>query len=119
MHNVQDCSCRELHSVQCEGMNLPDTFKRDQAAYVDARAQYSEICRQSEASREVALSLRQIRFAAFDKKIEAAENLLMCVQGLYRTHLNALGLWAMYEEMTAGQGSRTMLIKIADETAKL
>jgi hypothetical protein len=68
----------------------------------------------SEVSRDVALSLRQNRFAAFDEKIVAAENLLMSVQGLYRTHLCALGLWGIYEEMTAGQGSRTMLIKIAD-----
>ena len=101
------------------GMSLPATFKSDKTEYLDARSSYRNICQQSEVSRAAAVELRQTRFEAHKRMIETAENLLMSVQGLHRSHLSALGLWEMYQELTAGNGSPVVLLKLADETAKL
>jgi hypothetical protein len=100
-------------------MSLPATFKADKTEYLDARSTYRNICQQSEVSRDAAVQLRQARFDAHKRVIESAENLLMSVQGLHRSHLSALGLWEMYQELTAGNGSPVVLLKLADETAKL
>ena len=100
-------------------MSLPETFKADKAEYLNSRSTYHHVCQQSEASRAAAVELRQTRFAAHKRMIETAENLLMSVQGLHRSHLAALGLWEMYQELTAGKGSPVVLLKLADETSKL
>ena len=101
------------------GMSLTATFKSDKTEYLDARSTYRNICQQSEVSRDAAVQLRQTRFDAHKRMIESAENLLMSVQGLHRSHLSALGLWEMYQELTTGNGSPVVLLKLADETAKL
>ncbi len=100
-------------------MNLPETFKADKVAYLKARSAYRHITSQSETSRSVAVELRGARFEAHGQMIKTAENLLMSVQGMHRSHLSALGLWEMYQELTAGAGSPVVLLKLADETAKL
>jgi hypothetical protein len=100
-------------------MSLPLTFEADKSEYLNSRSAYRNVCAQSEVSRAAAVELRQTRFAAHQRMIEAAENLLMSVQGLHRSHLSALGLWEMYQELTSGKGSPVVLLKLADETSKL
>lgn len=120
LHSVQEKTCTQLHSVQCEGMeNNP--FDKAKAEYVSARAAYHAICRESEVSAAARFEKRPARFEANAKMIEAAENLIMSVQGRFRPQLEKLGLWSFYENLTVDSETRSLptLIQIANETAKL
>lgn len=96
-------------------------FDQAKAEYISARAAYQAICRESEVSGAARVEKRPARFAANAKMIEAAENLIMSVQGRFRPQLEKLGLWSFYENLTIDSETRSLptLIQIANETAKL
>lgn len=96
-------------------------FDQAKAEYISARAAYQAICRESDTSGAARVEKRSSRMEANAKRIEAAETLIMSVQGRFRPQLEKLGLWSFYENLTTDSETRSFptLIQIADETAKL
>jgi len=105
-------------SPQCGQNNPAMKLQSDINDYTLASNSYKEICDHSEASRELAVGLRESRQVAFAKKREAAENIIMSVLGEKSAALAAAGLKSFYNELAAGEHSTTILFQIADETSK-
>lgn len=98
---------------------MSNQFQKDKETYRAACAAYRAECEKAardDVYRKVNFTTRQACFAA---KKEAAENMLMNVRSRFDRALKCIGLLEMYDELTAGRGSTSLLFQIADETLKL
>lgn len=91
----------------------------DAAEYRKARNAYREVCSASEASREVAVSLRASRFARHQELLVAAENMLMTAMTHFEVSMRKMGVYDLYSECTSGNGDAALKLRLADETCKL
>jgi len=82
--------------------------------YQNAANNYDQLVATINGSREIALSTRDARQLLFHKKIEAAENVLMCVLGNDNASLMRVGLANLFNELSAGKHSPTILFQITE-----
>ena len=82
--------------------------------YQIAANNYDQLIHQINGSRQIALATREERKLLFQKKIEAAENVLMSILGEDKSALMRIGLFVLFNELSSGKHSPTILFQITN-----